>query len=99
MLYGLLGDSSTTIVRGDQEEQNMAGSGQVSEHKHQSKAKGQHPMTQTATRSLFENQAVKGWEMDVATGDTFGLHQHTNDAVLYITSAATLQGDEQDVET
>jgi hypothetical protein len=96
MLYGLLGDSSKTIVRGDQEEQNMAGSGQVSEHKHQSKSKGQHPMTQIATRSLFENQDVRVWEMDVAPGDTFGLHHHTNDYVLYITSGANLKVDDKD---
>ncbi len=77
----------------------MAGSGQVSEHKHQSKAKGQHPMTQIATRSLFENQDVRVWEMDVAPGDTFGLHHHTNDYVLYITGAANLKVDDQNVGT
>ncbi len=49
-------------------------------------------MTQIATRSLFENQDVRVWEMDVAPGDTFGLHHHTNDYVLYITSGANLQG-------
>ena len=75
----------------------MAGSGQISEHKHHSKAKGQHPMTQIATRSLFENQDVKVWEMDVAPGDTFGLHHHTNDYVLYITSGANLKVDDKDV--
>ena len=74
----------------------MAGSGQISEHKHQSKAKGQHPMTQIATRSLFENQDVRVWEMDVAPGDTFGLHHHTNDYVLYITSGANLKVDDKD---
>ena len=74
----------------------MAGSGQISEHKHQSKAKGQHPMTQIATRSLFENQDVRVWEMDVAPGDTFGLHHHTSDYVLYITGGANLQVDDKD---
>jgi quercetin dioxygenase-like cupin family protein len=75
----------------------MAGSGHIAEHKHQSKAKGQHPMTQIATRSLFENQDVRVWEMDVAPGDTFGLHHHTNDYVLYITSGADLKVDDRDV--
>lgn len=75
----------------------MAGSGHVAEHKHQSKAKGQHPMTQIATRSLFENQEVRVWEMDVAPGDTFGLHHHTNDYVLYITSGANLKVDDKNV--
>ena len=74
----------------------MAGSGQISEHRHQSKAKSQHPMTQIATRSLFENQEVRVWEMDVAPGDTFGLHHHTNDYVLYITSGANLKVDDKD---
>src|SRR6185437_670956 len=81
----------------------MAGSGHVSEEKnqekHQSKAKGQHPMTQIATRSLFENQDVRVWEMDVGPGDTFGLHHHTNDYVLYITSGANLKVDEKEVGT
>jgi beta-alanine degradation protein BauB len=82
----------------------MAGSGQISQgkdheknqEKHKSKAKGQHPMTQIATRSLFENQDVRVWEMDVAPGDTFGLHHHTNDYVLYITGGANLQVDDKD---
>src|SRR5512146_1815208 len=73
----------------------MAGSGQVSERKHQSKAKGEHPMTQIATRSLFENQDVRVWEMDVAPNDTFGLHHHTNDYVLYITGGAHLSVDDK----
>jgi len=78
----------------------MAGSGQISHEKdhekHKSKAKGQHPMTQIATRALFENQDVRVWEMDVAPGDTFGLHHHKNDYVLYITGGANLQVDDKD---
>ncbi|HEY2525468.1 MAG TPA: hypothetical protein VGI29_10450 [Candidatus Binataceae bacterium] len=74
----------------------MAGSGHVSEHKSHSKAKSEHPMTQIATRSLFENQEVRVWEMDVAPGATFGLHHHTNDYVLYITSGANLKVDDRD---
>jgi mannose-6-phosphate isomerase-like protein (cupin superfamily) len=74
----------------------MAGSGQISEREHQSKPKRQHPMTQIATRSLFENQDVRVWEMDVAPGDTFGLHHHTNDYVLYITAGANLKVDDKD---
>jgi mannose-6-phosphate isomerase-like protein (cupin superfamily) len=77
----------------------MAGSGQISEHKQHSKAKGQHPMTQIATRSLFENQEVRVWEMDVSPGETFGLHHHTNDYVLYITSGAHLKVDDKDAGT
>ncbi len=75
----------------------MAGSGHVAEAKHQSKAKSRHPMTQIATRSLFENQEVRVWEMDVGPGETFGLHHHTNDYVLYITSGANLRVDDRDV--
>jgi mannose-6-phosphate isomerase-like protein (cupin superfamily) len=75
----------------------MAGSGQVSERKHQSKAKGGHPMTQIATRSLFENQDVRVWDMDVAPDETFGLHHHTNDYVLYITGGARLGVDDKNV--
>ncbi len=82
----------------------MAGSGQIShtknhdknQEKHKAKAKGQHPMTQIATKSLFENQDVRVWEMDVAPGETFGLHHHRNDYVLYITSGASLQVDDKD---
>jgi hypothetical protein len=73
----------------------MAGSGQASESKHGSKAKGEHPMTQIATRSLFENEDVRVWEMDVAPDDTFGLHHHTNDYVLYITGGAHLSVDDK----
>jgi mannose-6-phosphate isomerase-like protein (cupin superfamily) len=77
----------------------MAGSGQISQakshEKQNSKAKSQHPMTQIATRSLFENQDVRVWEMDVAPGETFGLHHHTNDYVLYITGAANLHVDDK----
>ena len=54
-----------------------------------------HPMTQIATRSLFENQDVRVWEMDVAPGDTFGLHHHSNDYVLYITGGADLRVDDK----
>jgi beta-alanine degradation protein BauB len=78
----------------------MAGSGQISQEQdqqeHKSKAKGQHPMTQIATRSLFENQDVRVWEMDVAPGETFGLHHHQNDYVLYITAGANLRVDDKD---
>lgn len=80
----------------------MAGSGQISQDfqgEHKSKAKGQHPMTQIATRSLFENQDVRVWEMDVAPGDTFGLHHHQNDYVLYITAGANLRVDDKDSGT
>src|SRR6516165_2977574 len=61
-----------------------------------SMAEGKHPMTQIATRSLFENKDVRVWEMDVAPGDTFGLHHHSNDYVLYITSGADLRVDDKD---
>jgi hypothetical protein len=71
----------------------MAGSGQISEGGQQSESR--HPMTQIATRSLFENQDVRVWEMDVAPGDTFGLHHHSNDYVLYITGGADLRVDDK----
>jgi mannose-6-phosphate isomerase-like protein (cupin superfamily) len=77
----------------------MAGSGHIAEHRSQAKAKSQHPMTQIATRSLFENQDVRVWEMDVAPGATFGLHHHTNDYVLYITSGANLKVDDREAGT
>jgi quercetin dioxygenase-like cupin family protein len=89
-------DGAPKTVHNDREEKTMAGSGQISEHEHQSKAKGQHPMTQIATRSLFENQDVRVWEMDVPAGETFGLHHHTNDYVLYITGGANLRVDDKD---
>src|SRR5215472_9381526 len=59
-------------------------------------AESGHPLSQIATRSLFENQDVRVWEMDVAPGDTFGLHHHSNDYVLYITSGANLKVDDRD---
>jgi len=59
-------------------------------------SEGRHPITQIATRSLFENQDVRVWEMDVAPGDTFGLHHHSNDYVLYITGGAELRVDDKD---
>ena len=73
----------------------MADRGHMNESAQESKRK--HPMTQIATRSLFENQDVRVWEMDVAPGDTFGLHHHSNDYVLYITGGAELRVDDKDV--
>jgi mannose-6-phosphate isomerase-like protein (cupin superfamily) len=58
-------------------------------------AESEHPITQIATRSLFENQDVRVWEMDVPPGETFGLHHHSNDYVLYITSGADLDVDDK----
>jgi quercetin dioxygenase-like cupin family protein len=72
----------------------MAESGHMTEGARQSE--GGHPITQIATRSLFENQDVRVWEMDVAPGDTFGLHHHSNDYVLYITGGAHLRVDDKD---
>jgi mannose-6-phosphate isomerase-like protein (cupin superfamily) len=72
----------------------MADSRQVGKGERQTKSR--HPITQIATRSLFENQDVRVWEMDVAPGDTFGLHHHSNDYVLYITSGADLRVDDKD---
>lgn len=43
-----------------------------------------------ATRVLFENQDVKVWEMDLAPGETCGLHRHTMDYILYILSGADI---------
>lgn len=72
----------------------MADSGHMAEGAQQSESR--HPITQIATRSLFENQDVRVWEMDVAPGDTFGLHHHSNDYVLYITGGADLRVDDKD---
>ncbi len=58
-------------------------------------AESRHPMSQIATKSLFENQDVRVWEMDVPPGETFGLHHHSNDYVLYITSGADLDVDDK----
>lgn len=54
------------------------------------------PLSQIATRSLFENQDVRVWEMDVGPGATCGLHHHSNDYILYITSGAELRVDDKD---
>jgi beta-alanine degradation protein BauB len=70
----------------------MAENGQMSEGGHQ---ESPHPITQIATRSLFENQNVRVWEMDVPPGETFGLHHHSNDYVLYILSDANLRVDDK----
>ena len=72
----------------------MADIGHMDEGAQQSESR--HPITQIATRSLFENQDVRVWEMDVAPGDTFGLHHHSNDYVLYITGGAELRVDDKD---
>ncbi len=55
-----------------------------------------YPLSQIATRSLFENQDVRIWEMDVGPGETCGLHHHSNDYILYITSGAGLRVDDKD---
>lgn len=55
-----------------------------------------NPLSQIATRSLFENQDVRVWEMDVGPGETCGLHHHSNDYVLYITGGAELRVDDKD---
>lgn len=56
----------------------------------------EHSLSQIATRSLFENHDVRVWEMDVGPGETCGLHHHSNDYVLYITSGAELRVDDRD---
>ena len=56
----------------------------------------ENPLGQVATRSLFENPDVRVWEMDVGPGETCGLHHHSNDYVLYITSGAELKVDDKD---
>ena len=73
----------------------MAENRQLSAETHQSESR--YPITQIATRSLFENQDVRVWEMDVEPGGTCGLHHHSNDYVLYITSGANLRVDDKDV--
>lgn len=56
----------------------------------------ENPLSQVATRSLFENPDVRVWEMDVGPGETCALHHHSNDYVLYITSGAALKVDDKD---
>ena len=41
-----------------------------------------------ATRTIFENDDVRVWEMDLAPGEVCGLHHHTLDYVLFILSGA-----------
>jgi quercetin dioxygenase-like cupin family protein len=43
-----------------------------------------------ATRMLFDNDAVRVWEMDLAPGEVCGLHHHTMDYVLFILSGANV---------
>jgi len=43
-----------------------------------------------ATRALFENDAVKVWEMDLKPGEICGTHRHTMDYVLYILEGGKL---------
>ncbi len=43
-----------------------------------------------ATRMLFDNDAVRVWEMDLAPGGVCGLHHHTMDYVLFILSGANV---------
>jgi beta-alanine degradation protein BauB len=84
---------TNTAHTGDKEDP-MVARGHKAESKQQSRSR--HPITQIATRSLFENLDVRVWEMDVAPGDTFGLHHHSNDYVLYITGGADLRVDDKD---
>ena len=44
-----------------------------------------------ASKLVFENNDVKIWETDVAPGETFPLHHHTYDYVLFTTGAALLE--------
>jgi quercetin dioxygenase-like cupin family protein len=39
---------------------------------------------------LFDNDAVRVWEMDLAPGEVCGLHHHTMDYVLFILSSANV---------
>jgi mannose-6-phosphate isomerase-like protein (cupin superfamily) len=43
-----------------------------------------------ATRVLFDNDAVRVWEMDLAPGEVCGLHHHTLDYILFILSSASV---------
>lgn len=43
-----------------------------------------------APRMLFDNDAVRVWEMDLAPGEVCGLHHHTMDYVLFILSGANV---------
>jgi quercetin dioxygenase-like cupin family protein len=43
-----------------------------------------------ASRTLFENDDVRVWEMDLQPGEICGLHHHTLDYVLFILSSASV---------
>jgi mannose-6-phosphate isomerase-like protein (cupin superfamily) len=43
-----------------------------------------------ATRVIFDNDAVRVWEMDLVPGAVCGLHHHTMDYVLFILSGANV---------
>ncbi len=43
-----------------------------------------------ATRTIFENDDVRVWEMDLQPGEVCGLHHHTLDYVLFILSSASV---------
>ncbi len=43
-----------------------------------------------ASRTLFENDDVRVWEMDLQPGEVCGLHHHTLDYVLFILSSASV---------
>ncbi|MGH7780236.1 MAG: hypothetical protein ACREQR_10460 [Candidatus Binataceae bacterium] len=43
-----------------------------------------------ASRTLFENDDVRVWEMDLQPGEVCGLHHHTLDYVLFILSGASV---------
>ncbi len=43
------------------------------------------------TRLLFENERVRVWDLQLAPGETTGLHRHTTDFLYVVIGDGTLQ--------
>lgn len=43
------------------------------------------------TRLLFENDRVRVWDLQLAPGESAGLHRHTNDFLYVVIGDGTLQ--------
>lgn len=48
------------------------------------------------TRLLFENDRVRVWDLQLAPGESTGLHLHTTDYLYVVIGDGTLQGGDAD---
>ena len=48
-------------------------------------------MAEVATRKIFENERVRVWELELAPGQSSGLHTHANAYFFYVTEASELE--------